>query len=361
MKPEDAEEYTQALGHVVTGSYKQIALAVRLGVPKALKLSVRDWVTERLGGYVRLAAKERQQAELELRIEGHSNREIAKILGVSYQTVNNDAQLIDKNLSRSTEEAADNAVSLEPTDKKLSGVVQWPIGSGLAPYYDQDGIVIYHGDARELVPHLPCGLMVTDPPYNVDYHYDSHDDALPKKDYEALLDSVLRPPLVLIHYPEAIFPIANRFGVPDEIVAWIYHANTPKQWRSIAWFWKTPDFTLDSQPYRNPTDKRIMRLLEDGREGARIYDWWYSEQVKNVSTEKTEHPCQIPLNVMLRILRITPFAGPVLDPFMGSGTTLVAAKQLGLQAIGVETSERYCEIAAERLQQRVLELVEVNE
>jgi site-specific DNA-methyltransferase (adenine-specific) len=89
-------------------------------------------------------------------------------------------------------------------------------------------------------------------------------------------------------------------------------------------------------------------LIAQGRE-ARLYDWWMYEQVKNVSDEKTDHPCQIPRKLMRRILRVTPFNGPVIDPFCGSGTTLVAAQELGRQAIGIESSEEYCEVAANRL------------
>jgi N6-adenosine-specific RNA methylase IME4 len=90
VKPEDAEEYTQALGQVVAGGWRQIALAQRLGVPKALKLSVDDWVKQRLGGYVKYSVEERQHAVKTLAAEGHSEREIAKVTGVDRYTVRED-------------------------------------------------------------------------------------------------------------------------------------------------------------------------------------------------------------------------------------------------------------------------------
>lgn len=90
MKQEDAEEYTQALGQVVAGGWRQVALGERLGVPKALGLSTREWVEQRLGGYVRMGLAERKEAAKELAAEGLKQREIADVLGVSQKTVDRD-------------------------------------------------------------------------------------------------------------------------------------------------------------------------------------------------------------------------------------------------------------------------------
>lgn len=90
MNITDAEEYTQALGQVVAGGWRQIALGERLGVPAILGLSTREWVEQRLGGYVKLSIPERQEAARELEAEGHSQRDIAGVLGVGLGTVNAD-------------------------------------------------------------------------------------------------------------------------------------------------------------------------------------------------------------------------------------------------------------------------------
>ena len=215
--------------------------------------------------------------------------------------------------------------------------------------YSQDGITIYHGDARGVLPSLPGGLIVTDPPYNRDYHYDLYADSLTEANYDLLLDASLPPPAVVIHYPEELIRLAVRWRrTPERFAAWVYHANTPHQWRGVAWWGIAPDFRLGGQAYKNPRDQRVQRLMARGSE-AMLYDWWHVEQIKNVSREKTEHPCQVPLRVMENILRITPFAGPVIDPFMGSGTTLLAAKRQGREAVGIEVSEKYIEIAIARL------------
>ena len=90
MKMKDAEEYTQSLGQIVAGSYRQIALAESLGVPKALGLSIEDWVQRRLGGYIRLGIPDRREAVAELAAEGMSQRGIAGVLGVDQATVQRD-------------------------------------------------------------------------------------------------------------------------------------------------------------------------------------------------------------------------------------------------------------------------------
>ena len=226
----------------------------------------------------------------------------------------------------------------------------------LTPYYGpEDGITIYHGDALDLRLDFEDAVRVSDPPYNVGYHYDGYHDALTDLEYQELLRRALPPPCVILHYPEDMFVVSLAISeLPEKCVAWTYHANTPRQWRMVSWFGLKPDFSLVKQPYKNPRDKRIRLLMANGSDGANVYDWWHEEQVKNVSEEKTGHPCQIPEAVMGKIVGITP-AAVIVDPFCGSGTTLMAAKNLGRRAIGIEIEERYCEIAAKRLAQRVLE------
>lgn len=98
MTPEDAEEFTQSLGQIMGGSWRQIAWAQRQGIPAALGMSTAEWVQERLGGYVRLSIPERQEAVRELLTpaeaggNGFSTREAAGVLGVDHATVVRDAR-----------------------------------------------------------------------------------------------------------------------------------------------------------------------------------------------------------------------------------------------------------------------------
>jgi site-specific DNA-methyltransferase (adenine-specific) len=221
-----------------------------------------------------------------------------------------------------------------------------------SPIYQEPLVKIYNGDCREIMPHLPRGLVVSDPPYNVGYHYEGYADNMATEDYQAMLREVCPLPCVIIHYAEDLCAMAWTLEeLPQKIVAWVYPSNTARQWRGIAWWGCKPDFTKDGQPYKNPTDKRIAERIAAGKQ-CRLYDWWEVNQVKNVGEQKTEHPCQIPEEIMRRILTVTD-CKLVVDPFCGSGTTLVAAKRLGIPAIGIERNKNYCELAARRVSQEM--------
>jgi transposase-like protein len=90
LTKDDAEEFTRSLSQIVGGSWRQIALAKRLGVPQALDLSTNEWVQKRLGGYIRQTIEERRAAVAELSSEGQSTREIAETLGVGKSTIADD-------------------------------------------------------------------------------------------------------------------------------------------------------------------------------------------------------------------------------------------------------------------------------
>jgi phage N-6-adenine-methyltransferase len=106
MEVEDAEEFTQALGQIVSGSWRQVALAHKLGVPRALGFpDTRSWVEDRLGGYVKLSVPERREVTEELKEEGFSNRAIGQVLGVHPSTVDKD---VAGNPAPETEQAAED-------------------------------------------------------------------------------------------------------------------------------------------------------------------------------------------------------------------------------------------------------------
>jgi DNA modification methylase len=207
---------------------------------------------------------------------------------------------------------------------------------------------IINADFREF--DYPKGITITDPPYNQGYHYKDYKDKLNENDYVDLLSSIKKP-CVIIHYPEETINLLSlSIGKCEQIVSWVYNSNTGKQHRLISWWGCKPDFSKVTQPYKNPNDKRVKKLIESGKTGAKLYDWWEIQQVKNVSKEKTSHPCQIPEEVIRRIILTTVNKNElIIDPFAGSGTTLKVAKDLGYNYIGYEIDEGYCEIIKKRL------------
>lgn len=215
----------------------------------------------------------------------------------------------------------------------------------------KDKIEVIHGDCLEVLPTIKEKfIIVTDPPFNIGYHYNDYGDNLGADEYYEMLESVFKDvPFVVVHYPEEIYKIAFQVGqFPEKIVSWVYNSNTAKQHRDIAFFGIKPDFRKGGQPYKNPTDKRIAKRILEGKT-ARLYDWWEINQVKNVSKDKTEHPCQMPLEVMKRIIQILPEDHTIVDPFAGSGTTGVACLELGRKCVLIEQDKKYIDIIKSRL------------
>ena len=201
-------------------------------------------------------------------------------------------------------------------------------------------------------------IIVTDPPFNIGYHYKGYKDRLKTEQYLKQVGDILSlAPSVLIHYPEDIVRLSMQINkVPNRIVSWVYNSNTKRQHRDIAFYGFDPDFSKVKQPYKNPNDKRIKALIANGSQGTNIYDWWNINQIKNVSKEKTIHPCQMPLEVMDRIIKLLPQGVNVIDPYCGSGTTGIACVNNNIDFIGIDIVPEYAKLAEERIRE-----VEIND
>jgi site-specific DNA-methyltransferase (adenine-specific) len=206
------------------------------------------------------------------------------------------------------------------------------------PYYSSGGITIYHGDCRDVLPGLEAdsaALVLADPPYGVG-----------KADWDKYL------PIDWMHEAARVAPscglmpgVWNLALAPERIARWQY------RWMLSA------------------------RLTNGMTNGAIGFGNWipcvvYSSDASLVyrqdgdardfaigKHDKPDHPSPKPLDVMRWfVTRLSNEGDTVIDPFMGSGTTLRAAKDAGRKAIGIEINEAYCEIAAKRLAQEVLAL-----
>lgn len=213
------------------------------------------------------------------------------------------------------------------------------------PYYEEAGITIYNADCREVLPYLPkVSLVLTDPPYGIDFDTDyrrftSGFDVERKAHAPVVGDAEPFDPTPWLQFPKAILWGANCYSSRLPLGSWLVwdkrHANgtafladAEAAWMGggygIYIFSKTWQGCLRSEPIQHPTQKPTALMA------------WCIEKSRVVS-------------------------GLILDPFMGSGTTLVAAKQLGRRAIGIEISKEYCDIAVDRLRQDVLPLAPAPE
>lgn len=213
---------------------------------------------------------------------------------------------------------------------------------------------LINADCRDVISNVIVkysnSIIVSDPPFNVGYHYNKYKDKMDEDEYYKMLANIFSiRPSVVVHYPEALHRLSHRMNdMPKRIVSWVYNSNTERQHRDIAFYGIYPDFSQCRQPYKNMKDPRCIKLYEKTG-GAKLYDWIYCDQVKNKSPQKLDHPCQMPLELMIKVLKILPNDSVIIDPFCGTGTTLVAAKALNRNYVGIEIDKKYFDIASKRL------------
>lgn len=208
--------------------------------------------------------------------------------------------------------------------------------AGVTPYYQDEAVTIYHGDCSEVLPDLePADLVLTDPPYGIGWRPRvNHQDA-------PWVDTV-KPDLrcVLVGKHHCIWG-GNYFT--DQL---------PPSESWLIWLKRPAGFDNDPRSY-SPVEMAWSDYGGKPRTWTHVWDG--GKRAGDASNREFSHPAQKPLEVMRWAISLAPSnRGVVVDPFMGSGTTLRAAKDLGFRAIGIEIEERYCEIAARRMGQEVL-------
>jgi len=201
----------------------------------------------------------------------------------------------------------------------------------MTPYYQDDWATIYCGDCREILPELPkVDLVLTDPPYGVDITKSNRLSVSRGRGAEAWDGSapdVETIKVVLESGRDAIIWGGNYFSLPvcRGYLIWDKQ-NDGRDFGECEFAWSS----LDAVP-------RIHRQRAQGMDGGKV------------------HTTQKPLDLFKWCLSHFPEAQTILDPFIGSGTTLRAAKDLNRHSIGIEIEEKYCEIAAKRLAQEVMD------
>lgn len=250
-------------------------------------------------------------------------------------------------------------------------------------------------DCLETMSNMPEGIVntiVTSPPYNLDKSYGKYDDNRSFHEWEELIEKVAKEAYRILS-PNGSFllnvsPVPQgktKEIIPLDAIAYfifkrqgyylrnsiVWHFNNMQnctnrlsgRWEAILWFVKDINnykFNLDDIriPYITKKDKRLEG--GSGRNPTDTWnydvpesDFWYFDRVNNMTKNKlgiSEHPCVYPTPMIERIIKMTTDKGDVVfDPFLGSGTTLVAAENLGRIGLGTELDPKYQEIIIKRV------------
>lgn len=227
----------------------------------------------------------------------------------------------------------------------------------MKPYYQDASVTIYHGDCREVLPTLSMvNLVVTDPPYIIGA-VSAGSMASKAGGWADMMNSAAwfsawyRQCNALLKHDGAMWSFCNWRSLPVVIRA-AMDADMPIT-SMMVWDkqWIGPGGPQGLRP-----SYELCALLAKPEFAIRdrgIPDVW---RYKVGSFKASGHPAEKPVGLMHRIISTCGSSGVVLDPFLGSGTTAVAAKAAGWVAIGIEAEEKYCEIAARRCSQETLDL-----
>jgi hypothetical protein len=217
----------------------------------------------------------------------------------------------------------------------------------VTPYYDDGQITIYHADCRDVLPTIASGsvdLVLTDPPYGINYTsgMTGHNGGTALPGIAGDNDTSLRDyVLAAIECPAIVFgtwKVARPAGC-RAVLIWDKGDHVGMGDLSLPWKPNTEEVYVIGSGFTGHRGTSVLRFPAP-------VTW-------NSVTHGRAHPHEKPVSLLRELLSKHP--GPtILDPFMGSGTTLRAAKDLGRRAIGIEIDERYSEIAARRLQHAVL-------
>lgn len=214
----------------------------------------------------------------------------------------------------------------------------------MKPYYSDDYATILHGDCRAVLPHVDAAVLLSDPPYglqNVAGSYGRHGDTIQNDMDTSVRDEVLEVwgdrPLLIFSTPR----------LPEPPGHWDHRL-----------IWDKVEPGLNGGPWRLTHENIFVRGDGWVRVSAGSFSV-FRYPTRNGAVDRGLHPHRKPTDLLMALMQAAP-PGTVLDPFMGSGTTLVAAKNLGRKSIGIEIEEKYCQIAAERLSQCTLNLEEIS-
>jgi DNA modification methylase len=205
----------------------------------------------------------------------------------------------------------------------------------MKPYYEHGGITIYHASCLSFLEWTASDVMVTDPPYGMDYRSGWSGQSVAGDKHTRVRDGALA---LWGDKPSLVF---GRWNLPKPI-----GTRTVLTWDKGDW----PGMGDLLLPWGPSTEE--IYVLGSGFVGKRSGSIL---RCNRLGASKADHPTEKPYGIWWKLLQACP-PGCVVDPFMGVGGMVLAARDSSRRAIGIEIEERYCEIAAKRLSQEVLPL-----
>jgi len=252
-----------------------------------------------------------------------------------------------------------------------------------------EAIVVCHSDCLDLLKSIPdesLQLVVTSPPYNIGKEYERklHLDLYLEQQARVIAECVraLAPAGsicwqvgnyvdrgAIIPLDTVLYPIFSDLGLRmrNRIIWHFEHGlhcsrRFSGRYEIIIWFTKSDDYIFNLDPVRVPQKypgKKYFKGPKAGQYscnplGKNPGDLWVIPNVKSNHVEKTDHPCQFPVELIERlVLSLTNKGDWVFDPFLGTGTSVIAAIRHGRRGVGAETFSNYVELARQRIQQEI--------
>lgn len=252
-----------------------------------------------------------------------------------------------------------------------------------------DRIVVFPGDCLDLLQQIPSEsiqLVVTSPPYNIGKEYEKrlHLDQYIQQQSQIIEECVRTLSSTgsicwqvgnyvdrgaIIPLDALLYPIFSKLGLKmrNRIIWHFEHGlhcrrRFSGRYETIIWFTKSNNYTFNLDPVRVPQKYPAKKYYKGPKAGQYSCnplgknpgDLWIVPNVKSNHVEKTEHPCQFPVELIERlVLSLTNKDDRVLDPFLGAGTSIIAAIRHERQAAGAEIVPKYVQLARQRIQQEL--------
>lgn len=226
-----------------------------------------------------------------------------------------------------------------------------------APYYSDETCTIYNADCKDILPHIGrFDLLLTDPPYGMNVNTDNSRFSGGTKGNMSKRgngpgtgggEPIIGDDKPLGGVSPSLLPSSSKQQI---VWGWNHYANMFPKGACLVWIKRF--------------DEAFGTFLSDAEiawKSTGCGVWCHRDLSNNSVAKQRSHPTQKPVALMCWCMSLVPDVKTILDPFMGSGTTLVAAKLEGRKAVGIEISEKYCEIAVNRLRQRVLNFEEASQ